>query len=156
MLRLCRCVALVLLVALIGGACNEIAAPGPLEVSVTTSRAVITPGDTTQITLTVRNISPQPVTFNIICALDVRVLAVGDPTDVTNPGPRVCIAIYQPVTIEPFKTLEQTFPFDGTAFSCLGGTCRYDPFPAGDYVIKGVVFYEGSPAVSDPVPLEIR
>jgi hypothetical protein len=155
MTRLGRTVAPVLS-AFIIGACTEIAAPGPLHISVTTSRAVITPGDTTHITVTVRNISPSPVTVNLGCAIDVRILEVGDPTDVTDPGPRICIAIYAPVTLEPSETFEQTFLFDAMVGSCTGGTCYRDPFPAGDYVIKGVVFYEKGPAVSDPVPLEIR
>jgi len=147
---------LLLVSPLLLAACSDITGPGPLQVSATTSRAVMTPGDTTAITLTVRNISAKPVTFERICAFDVRVLAAGDNTDVTHRAPRMCVAMSWPLTLQPTETFAQTFLFTATVGSCLPGSCYPDPLQAGDYVIKGVLFYEKGPAVSDPVPLEIR
>jgi hypothetical protein len=156
MLRFGRLVGAFAAPALLLTACSEINAPGPLQVSVAVHPNTLAPGDTVQIALTVRNISSQPVTFNVVCAIDVRVLPVGDTTDVTKPGPRICIMIYAPVTLAPSEALEQTYPFNALRWTCDAGSCGYAPFPPGSYRVTGVVFYERGPGVSPPIPLEIR
>src|SRR5258705_894501 len=153
MVRLGKRVPLASIVVIVAAACSDVTAPGPLDVSVALARSTITRGDTTHLTATIHNISTRPVTFNNVCAFDVRVIPVGDTPDL-RPRQRVCIAIYAPVTIAPSGTLVWTLRFDATAEQCSGAICRWDQLPVGDYRVWGVLNYAEGPGVSAPVPLE--
>lgn len=139
----------------VAAACNDVTAPGPLDVSVALARSTIARGDTTHLTATIHNISARPVTFNNVCAFDVRVIPVGDTPDL-RPRQRVCIAIYAPVTIAPSQTVAWTLLFDATAEQCHGSICTWDHLPVGNYRVWGVLNYADGPGVSAPVPLEVR
>ncbi len=99
--------------------------------------------------------STRSVTFNNVCAFDVRVLPVGDTPDL-RPRQRICIAIYAPVTLAPSETVVWTLLFDATAEQCTGSICVWDHLPVGHYQVWGVLNYAEGPGVSAPVPLEIR
>src|SRR5881394_1607617 len=147
MVSLRHSVALVSLVVIVAAACNDATAPGPLDVSVVLARSTIVRGDTTHLTATIHNISTRSVTFNNVCAFDVQVLPVGDTPDL-RPRPRICIAIYAPVTIAPSQTVVWTLFFDGTAEQCHGSICMSDRVPIGRYHVWGVLNYAEGPAVS--------
>src|SRR5207247_1960009 len=80
MVSLRHSVALASIVVIVAAACSDATGPGPLDVSVALARSTIARGDTTHLTATVHNISTRSVTFNNVCAFDVRVLPVGEPT----------------------------------------------------------------------------
>lgn len=146
---------LLLVSSLVAAACIDATAPGPLDVNVALARSTIARGDTTHLTATIHNSSAQPITFNNVCAFDVRVFPVGDAPDL-RPRQRACIAIYAPVTVAPSETLIWTLRFDATGEQCSGSTCRWDHLPIGDYRVWGVLTYAEGPAVSAPVPLRIQ
>lgn len=146
---------LLLVSSLVLAACSDATAPGPLDVSVALARSTIAHGDTTHLTASIHNISTRSVTFNNVCAFDVRVVAVGDTPDL-RPRQRICIAIYAPVTVAPSDTLVWTLLFDATAEQCHGSLCFWDRLPAGDYRVWGVLNYAEGPGVSAPVPLRIQ
>lgn len=140
---------------IVAAACSDVTAPGPLDVSVALARSTIVRGDTTHLTATIHNISARSVTFNNVCAFDVRVVPVGATPDL-RPRQRVCIAIYAPVTIAPGESVVWTLLFDATAEQCHGSVCMWDRLPVGNYRVWGVLSYAEGPGVSAPVPLEIR
>ena len=150
-------VALASIVVVVAAACSDATGggPGPLDVSVALARSTIARGDTTHLTATIHNMSTRSVTFNNVCAFDVRVLPVGDTPDL-RPRPRICIAIYGPVTLAPSETVVWTLLFDATAEQCTGSICVWDHLPVGHYQVWGVLNYAEGPGVSAPVPLEIR
>lgn len=148
-------VALASIVVFVAAACRDATGPGPLDVGVTLARSTLAPGDTTHLTATIRNIGTRPITFNNVCAFDVRVVPVGETPDL-RPRQRVCLAIYAPVTIAPSKTVVWTLLFDATVEQCSGAPCRWDHLPPGDYRVWGVLTYREGPGVSAPVPLRIQ
>jgi hypothetical protein len=148
-------VTLASVVAIVAAACSDATAPGPLDVSVALARSTIVRGDTTHLTATIRNISTRSVTFNNVCAFDVRGLPVAETPDL-RPRQRVCIAIYAPVTLAPSETVVWTLRFDATAEQCSGPICRWDHLPPGNYRVWGVLNYAEGPGVSAPVPLRIE
>jgi hypothetical protein len=133
-------------------ACTDLTAPGSLQVSVRTSRAVIAPGDTTQITVTVRNLSAKPVTFNSNCTISFQVRPVGDTTNVANRGPIFCLAFIDAVTLGPLESYTSGFRWNAMRRLCQGTTCAAVPVPAGDYRLTGSLDGLVSPAV----PLTVR
>ena len=155
MVSLRQGVALASIVVIVAAACRDATGPGPLDVSVALARSTIARGDTTHLTATIRNIGTRPITFNNVCAFDVRVVPVGDTPDL-RPRQRICIAIYAPVTVAPSDTLVWTLLFDATAEQCHGSLCFWDRLPAGDYRVWGVLTYAEGPGVSAPVPLRIQ
>jgi len=146
---------LLLVSSLALAACSDATAPGPLAVTVDLARSTIARGDTTHLTATIHNISTRPVTFNNVCAFDVRVQPVGDTPDLL-PRQRICIAIYAPVTLAPSESVVWTLLFDAMAEQCHGSICMWEHLPVGDYHVWGVLNYAEGPAVSAPVPLEVR
>jgi hypothetical protein len=142
-------------IVVIAAACSDATAPGPLDVRVALARSTIARGDTTHLTVTIHNISTRSVTFNNVCAFDARALPVGDTPDL-RPRPRMCIAIYVPVTVAPSDSAVWTLIFDAMAEQCNGSICIWGHLPAGDYRVWGVLTYAEGPAVSAPVPLRIQ
>ena len=155
MVSLSQRVALASIVVIVAAACSDPTAPGPLDVSVALARSTIVRGDTTHLTAIIHNISTRAVTFNNVCAFDVRVLPVGDTPDL-RPRQRICIAIYAPVTLAPSETVVWTLLFDATAEQCHGSICMWDRLPVGNYRVWGVLNYAEGPGVSAPVPLRIQ
>lgn len=144
------------MVVLVLAACSDVTSPGPLDVSVAVSRSTMSLGDTTEITLTIRNISMQPVTFETICTINVRVLPVGDTTQVT-PLLLPCVMMSRQVTLLPADTLTRTFHFDGHEAECTSGyVCGWALLPKGDYFVWGLLDYDQGPGISRPVPLTIQ
>ena len=138
------------------GACDAIGSPVPLQVSVAARPDMLAPRDTTRIDVTIRNISPRAVTFNSNCTISFQVRAVGDTTDVANPGPIFCLAFIEAVTLAPFESYTSRFQWNAMQRSCEGTTCVLLPVPPGDYRLTGSLYHEGDGLRSPAVRLTIR
>lgn len=155
MVSLRQCIALGSGVVIVAAGCRDATGPGPLDVRVALARSTIARGDTTHLTATIHNSSTRSITFNNVCAFDVRVLPVGDTPDLRQRH-LICIAIYAPVTLAPAETVEWTLLFDATAEQCHESICIWDRLPVGHYQVWGVLNYAEGPGVSAPVPLSIQ
>jgi hypothetical protein len=142
-------------VALLLAACNEINAPGPLQLTVAARPDAIRPGETTEIVVTARNISSGPVTFQRYCSFGFELEArLGGATPVTFPS-GVCLAVYAPVTLQPLESVEDVLQWDGFHYVC-SGTCVRAPVAAGLYRLTGGMRYGGATIRSAPVPFTVK
>jgi hypothetical protein len=137
--------------------CGEISAPGPLQVTVAARPDAIAPGDTTQIVVTVRNVSAGRVWVNPpACNLGFELVSTHDgATPVTLPS-GMCPAVYGPVSVEPGESLERTVAWDGFYYDCTGSSCARAPVAPGSYKLIGGIRYGPDAIRSAPIAFTVE
>jgi hypothetical protein len=149
--RFRRIVFPLLALTLSSAACDDLAGPDHVLVTVVVAPERIVPGDTAIIGVRFTNTGPFPVKVDTWCRHLFEV-ANAQGEVVVGREPLICIAIIgEPVVLAPFESIDRRIPWTGTRLQSFGSLVM-EPLPPGRYLVYGKL--DGRRSAPDAIEIQ--
>lgn len=136
------------------GACTDTTGPGRLlEVSITTSSAIVTVHQPVIITVAAVNKGEEPVDVHANSFPEAYRVTTSS-GELVAPGPALCTALGITKVLQPGERLEFSYSWGGTTRERIEGPTVQ--LPAALYQLRGVVFAGGEEIRSAAIPIEVQ